>query len=96
MMGILYSTIMAGSTIIPTDTKKMAPNRSFTGATSFSMDSASTVSARMEPIMKAPNAAEKPASAASTTIRKHMPTATTNKVSADIHLRTRFRKVGMI
>ena len=59
-IGPAYSTIMAGSTIMPTDTKKMAPNKSLTGFTRRSMLSASTVSARMEPMMNAPKAAEKP------------------------------------
>ena len=53
-----YSINTLGSTSIPTDTKKMAPNRSFTGATTRSMLSASTVSAKILPIIKAPNAAE--------------------------------------
>ena len=35
-------------------------NKSFTGATSFSIFSASTVSAKIDPIIKAPNAAENP------------------------------------
>ena len=42
---------------MPTETKKMAPKRSFTGDTMRSMLSASMVSARMLPIMKAPKAA---------------------------------------
>ena len=41
---------------MPTETKKMAPKRSFTGVVTRSMLSASTVSARMLPIMNAPNA----------------------------------------
>ena len=65
-MGSQYWPIIAGSTIMPTDTKKMAPNRSFTGLTRRSMCSASMVSARMEPMMKAPKAAEKPVLAART------------------------------
>ena len=60
MIGPPYSTIIKGSTIIPTETKKIAPNKSFTGLTRRSMLSASTVSARMDPIIKAPNAAENP------------------------------------
>ena len=60
IIGTAYSTIIAGSTIIPTDTKKIAPKRSLTGFTSRSMDSASIVSAKIEPIINAPNAAEKP------------------------------------
>lgn len=55
-MGSQWATSTAGSTSMPTDTKKMAPKRSFTGLTTRSMFSASTVSARMLPIMKAPKA----------------------------------------
>ena len=55
-IGSQYSASTAGSTIMPTETKKMAPKRSFTGAVTRSMLSASTVSARMLPIMNAPNA----------------------------------------
>ena len=95
-MGHIYSTIMAGSTIIPTDTKKMAPNKSFTGATSFSIFSASTVSAKIDPIIKAPNAAENPTLAATTTIPKHNASETISNVSFAIHLRERFKNVGMI
>ena len=39
-----------GSTIIPTDTKKIAPKRSLTGFTNRSMDSASMVSAKIDPV----------------------------------------------
>ena len=46
---------------MPTDTKKIAPNRSLTGAVIFSMLSASVVPARMDPMMKAPKAGENPA-----------------------------------
>lgn len=59
-IGPAYSTIIKGSTIIPTDTKNMAPNKSFTGLTRRSILSASTVSARIDPMIKAPNAAEIP------------------------------------
>ena len=83
-IGSQYCPIMAGSTIIPTDTKKMAPNRSLTGLTRRSMCSASMVSARMEPMMNAPKAAEKPVLAARTTMPKHRPRATTRSVSSFI------------
>ena len=56
-IGSQYSRSTAGSTSMPTDTKKTAPNMSFTGLMSFSIMSASRVSAKMLPIMKAPNAA---------------------------------------
>ena len=94
-IGPAYSTIMAGSTIMPTDTKKMAPNKSLTGFTSRSILSASTVSARMEPMMKAPKAAEKPVCAAITTIPKQSPRETISKVSSLISFRHRFSNPGM-
>ena len=56
MMGNQCATRSAGDTIIPTDTKKMAPKRSFIDEMAESMRSASTVSANMLPIMKAPKA----------------------------------------
>ena len=94
-IGPAYSIIMAGSTIIPTDTKKMAPNRSFTGFTNLSILSASTVSARIDPMIKAPKAAEKPVWAAITTIPKHNPKETISRVSSLISLRQRFNNSGM-
>ena len=94
-MGSQYRPIMAGSTIMPTDTKKMAPKRSFTGLTSRSICSASSVSARMEPMMKAPNAAEKPVLAATTTMRKHRPSETTSRVSSFIRERVLRRMSGI-
>ena len=39
LAGHAYSTIMAGSTIIPTDTKKMAPNKSLTDRKSTRLNS---------------------------------------------------------
>ena len=95
IIGPMYSTIMAGSTIIPTDTKKMAPNKSFTGATNFSMVSASTVSANIEPIINAPNAGEKPTLAARTTIPKHMAKERISIVSSLTHFFERFKKIGI-
>ena len=91
----MYSTIMFGSTIMPTETKKMAPNKSFTGATNLSMFSDSIVSARMEPMIKAPNAGEKPTLAANTTMPKHSASDTMSNVSLFISLRTRFRNSGI-
>ena len=95
IIGTAYSTIIAGSTIIPTDTKKIAPKRSFTGFTNRSMDSASIVSARIEPMINAPNAAENPVLAAITTIPKHNANDTISKVSSPINLRQRFRNSGI-
>ena len=93
-IGTAYSTIIAGSTIIPTDTKKMAPKRSLTGFTNRSIDSASIVSAKIDPIINAPKAAEKPVLAAITTIPKHSASDTISKVSSPISLRQRFKNSG--
>ena len=76
------SAITAGATIIPTETKKMAPNRSLIGATRPSMCSLSMVSARMEPITKAPSAEEKPTASASATIPKQRPMLTIRRISS--------------
>ena len=60
-IGILYSHSNAGSINIPTETKNMAPKRSFTGLIICSICSASMVSAKIDPMTKAPKAEEKPA-----------------------------------
>ena len=83
-MGMMYSMMSATSTIMPTDTKKMAPKRFLTGATRCSMVSASTVSARMLPMTKAPKAAEKPAAEAATTMPKQRARAVMSSVSSFI------------
>ena len=94
-IGQAYSTNTSGSTNIPTDTKKMAPNKSFTGATSFSIRSASTVSAKMEPTTKAPNAALKPDSTATTAMTKQSANDTINKVSLFRNFRFFLNIIGM-
>ena len=95
IMGSAYSMMILGSTSIPTDTKKMAPNRFFTGSTSFSICSASTVSARMLPMINAPKADEKPTFVEKTAIAQHMPNATMSITSSLMSLRTRRRNKGM-
>ena len=91
-MGSPYWRSTCGSTSIPTDTKNTAPKRSRTGFTSFSMRSASMVSANMLPITKAPKAALNPAFAASTTSPKHKPMLTTRRISELMILRFFFKK----
>ena len=81
-MGTIYSMMSATSTIMPTDTKKMAPKRFLTGATRCSIFWASTVSARMLPMTKAPKAAEKPTAEANTTIPKQRARAVMSMVSS--------------
>ena len=72
----------------------MAPKRFFTGSTTLMIFSASTVSAKMEPMTKAPKALLKPTRVDSTAIRQHRPKATISKVSAFISLRTERRNQG--
>jgi hypothetical protein len=86
---------MPGSNSMPTDTKKMAPKRSFTGFTKCSMRSACTVSASSAPMMNAPNAALNPAFTAKTTMERHSATATMSNVSSFINLRVRCKRVGI-
>ena len=93
--GHAYCTRTAGSTNIPTETKKIAPNRSFTGLIICSIRSASIVSARIDPIIKAPSAAEKPVFVATTTIPRHNPKAITSNVSSFISFLTFFNKAGI-
>ena len=85
----------AGSTIMPTETKKMAPKRFLIPVRRCSMRSPSTVSARMEPMTKAPRADEKPANEASATMPKQRPMAMMSSISS---FRKRFaflRRSGM-
>ena len=84
-----------GSTSIPTDTKKMAPKRFFTGSTSLMMRSASMVSAKMLPMIKAPKADEKPTFVEITAIAQHKPSDTISSTSPLMSLRTDLRNSGM-
>ena len=89
------STMTPGESIIPTDTKKIAPNRFFIGSTILSICSLSTVSARMDPITKAPRAEEKPTAVAKATIRKHRPMLTIRSISSLKYLLAFLRIVGI-
>lgn len=81
IMGSAYCVSMCGSTSIPTETKNIAPKRSLTGATSFSILCASIVSASMDPTTKAPNAALNPALTATTAMKKHSASETMRSIS---------------
>ena len=94
-IGILYSQSNTGSISMPTETKKMAPNKSFTGFTICSICSASIVSARIDPITKAPSAEENPALVAIMTIPRHRPILTISRVSSLRKVRALFRKEGI-
>jgi hypothetical protein len=89
-----YSIIACGSIIIPTDTKKIAPNKSLTGLVRCSTFSADVVSAIIEPIMNAPSSAEKPICVASTTIPKQSPRDRISKVSSSRSFLAHFSSVG--
>ena len=77
-----YSMMIVGLTIMPTDMKNTAPNKSFTGLTMRSMRSASLVPANMEPMTNAPRAIEKPLFTENTAIKKHKPIAMTSIISS--------------
>ena len=94
-IGILYSQSNTGSISIPTETKKMAPKRSFTGLTICSICSASIVSARIDPITKAPSAEEKPALVAIITMPRQRPRLTISNVSSLRNVLAFFRKEGI-
>ena len=87
-MGMAYSTRIFGSTSIPTDTKNTAPKRFLTGSTSFSMRSASIVSAKMLPMINAPKAELKPTLVENTAMAQQRPKATMSSTSLLISLRT--------
>ena len=91
----LYSHNTSRSISMPTETKKMAPKRSFTGLTNPSICSASTVSARMAPIMNAPRADEKPIALAMYTSPKQSPMLTMSSISSVRYFRIARRIVGM-
>ena len=95
MIGTMYCVMTAKSTIMPTDTKKMAPKVSFRGRTNRSILSASNVSARMEPMTKAPNAEENPTVFAKSTMPKHKPSEKTSKVSSFSTFFAFRRMIGM-
>ena len=94
-IGSQYFTSISGFIIMPTDTKNMAPNRSFTGDIIRSICAPSLVSAKMDPITKAPNAAENPANEAAITIRKHNARLTISRVSLLRNLFVFLSRVGI-
>ena len=94
-IGRAYEISMLGSTSIPTDTKKIAPNKFFTGSTKRIILSASMVSANMLPMTKAPKAELNPTLDETQAIAQQRPRATMSMVSLLISLRVWRRKVGM-
>ena len=93
-IGRAYSTRIFGSTSIPTDTKKIAPKRFFTGSTSLMIFSASMVSARILPMMNAPKAEENPTFVENTAIAQHRPRETIRSTSLLMRYLTLRRKIG--
>ena len=93
-MGQMYFTTAPGSSIIPTEMKNTAPNRSLTPEVRCSTRSAWTVPASSEPARNAPSAEEKPSASARSTIPKQMPSDTISSVSSLISLDALFSSVG--
>ena len=89
------SAITDGATIIPTETKNMAPKRFLIGSTMWSMCSLSEVSARIDPITKAPSADENPTDVARATIPKQRPILTIRRISSLRYSLAFFSRVGM-
>ena len=90
------SMITDGATIIPTETKNIAPKRFLIGSTMRSICSLSAVSARMDPITNAPRAEEKPTDVASATIPKHSPMLTMSRISSLRYSLAFLSSVGMM
>ena len=93
-MGSAYCKSRPGSTIMPTETKKTAPNKSLMGEMRCSIFSALGASAMSEPIMNAPRAEEKPRCVAKTTMPRQSPMATTTSVSSFINFCAHLKKLG--
>ncbi len=74
--------------------KNTEPNRSFTGLSTFSIRSAITVPAKIEPMTKAPNSSEKPHITLKIAIEKHNPIETTSSDSLLRNARDRLRNDG--
>ena len=89
------SAITCGATIIPTETKKIAPNISLIGVTSFSIRSDSTVSASIDPITNAPSAEENPTPSAKATMARQSPMLTMSRTSSLMYFFAFLRRVGM-
>ena len=83
-----------GSTNIPTETKNTAPKKSFKPFIKCSIRAPSIVSDKIEPIINAPNAAEKPTLTANTTIPRHNPNEIMSNISSVIRLRIRLKNDG--
>ena len=93
-IGQAYCPNNAGFTIMPTDTKNTAPKKSFNGFITCSIFSVKDVSAKIEPIINAPNADEKPEYVANHTIPKHNPIVVKSKISSFSNFSIFFRNVG--
>ena len=90
-----FSCITVGFIIIPTETKKTAPKKSFIGLVRVSIFSSFIVSAKIDPMINAPNAEESSTSVAKTTIPKHKPKEMISSVSSLSHFFAFLRKVGI-
>ena len=90
----MYSIRYDGMIIMPTDTKKTAPNISLSGLTISSICSPLTVPARIDPPMNAPSASEKPITCEITTIPKQIASARMRSDSSESIPLVFFSKVG--
>ncbi len=91
-----WAEICAGATIIPTETKNMAPKRFLIGSTILSICSLSIVSARIDPITNAPRAEENPTEVARATIPKQSPMLTISRISSLRYFFAFSSRVGMM
>ena len=89
-----FDAITEGSTIIPTDRKKMAPKRSFIPEVTRLTSSAWTVPAIRDPAIKAPSSMEKPSLLASRAIEKQSPMDRTASISSLMRSMILLRTVG--
>ena len=80
---------------MPTDTKKIAPKRFFTGSTTLIILSASMVSARILPITKEPNALLNPTLVDMIAIKQQSPSETISSVSLFMILRVLRKNKGI-
>jgi len=83
-----FSSTNSGSMSMPTDTKKMAANKSRTGSTRWSTLFSCPDSATSDPAKKAPSATEYPKVSARSAEAKQMPTLVTSVSSGESSLTT--------
>ena len=83
-----------GSTIMPTDTKKMPENKFLTGSSKTLVRLVYTVPESSVPIKNAPSAELNPMCEASTTMLRQRPSETVSSISSLKYLRVFLKKLG--